>query len=76
MPRSLNTLAVVLVTPNETDAHVGTGFLQDAGIEARTCSTLAELCLMPLDGVGCVVLVEEALIRPEVDDFLSKLEAH
>ena len=30
---------------------------------------------MPLDGVGCVVLVEEALIRPEVDDFLSMLAA-
>jgi signal transduction histidine kinase/ActR/RegA family two-component response regulator len=67
--------AVVLVTPNDTDARSGVTFLQDAGIGARACAALAELCLLPLETVGCAVLVEEALVHSEVTEFLRVLEA-
>lgn len=65
--------AVFLVTPNETDAEVGLEFLREANIESRACASLAELCNVPHTAVGCAVLVEEALIHPEIDEFLRVL---
>src|SRR4051812_12444030 len=64
---------VVLVTPNEVDAVAALGFLTDAGIRARACATLLECAVVPLDGVGCAVLVEEALTQTEVDGFRDLL---
>ena len=69
------TPAVFLVTPITADADVGTTLLREAGIDARACATLAELCTVPLDTVGCAVLVEEALVHPDIDDFLTVLAA-
>jgi two-component system, sensor histidine kinase len=66
---------VVLVTPNETDARIGVSFLNDSGIVARACSTLADLSHMPLAAVGCAVLVEEALVPAEVAEFLIVLSS-
>jgi signal transduction histidine kinase len=65
--------AVFLVTPNETDAEVGTTFLQEANIEARPCPSLAEICRVPAGQIGCVVVVEEALVYPDLEEFLSAL---
>ena len=63
--------SAIVVTPNEHDATAALKFLHEASIEARACATLAELSkLAPLE-VGCAVLVEEALIYPELDDFLG-----
>jgi signal transduction histidine kinase/ActR/RegA family two-component response regulator len=66
---------VCVVTPNDTDAEVSLGFLKDAGIPARACSALGELCLRPLVDLGCAVLVEEALVHPDIDHFLDTLAA-
>src|SRR4051812_41519057 len=67
--------AVFLVTPNETDALAGVTFLREANIEARTCGGLMELCNVATASIGCAVLVEEALIQPELDEFLRVLAA-
>jgi signal transduction histidine kinase len=66
---------VFLVTPNATDAEVGIDFLREAGIEAQPCSSLAELCRVRFDRLGCAVLVEEVMVRPDIDDFLEVLAA-
>ncbi len=65
--------AVFLVTPNDTDAEVGMEFLREAGVDARTCTALTDLSLFPIDALGCVVLVEEVMVRPEIDEFLAVL---
>src|SRR5688572_23238048 len=66
---------VCVVTPNETDAKVSLGFLNEAGIAVRSCTSLAELCARPIAELGCAVLVEEALVHPEIEDFLNTLAA-
>ena len=48
-------------------------FLREAGIDSRSCTTLAELCLSPASLIACVVLVEEALFNADVDQFLRVL---
>jgi signal transduction histidine kinase len=67
--------AVFLVTPNATDASAGVTFLREANIEAKSCSGLVELCSVPTASIGCAVVVEEALVHPEIDDFLRVLAA-
>jgi signal transduction histidine kinase/ActR/RegA family two-component response regulator len=67
--------AAVLVTPNETDAKTGIEFLRDAQIAARACTSLAELCQIPLESVGCAIVVEEAFVQGEVPEFLRVLAA-
>ena len=67
--------AAIVVTPNEIDARVALSFLRQADIEGRTCPSLAELCQLDPLAVGCAVLVEEALVHPEIEEFLSTLAA-
>jgi signal transduction histidine kinase len=67
--------AAVIVTPNETDARVALSFLREAGVAGRACASLSELCKLAPGDVGCAVLVEEALVHPEIDDFLNALAA-
>ena len=62
-----------IVTPNETDAQVALGFLNEAGIVVRACMSLAELCARPIEEIACAVLVEEALVHPDIDNFLEAL---
>ena len=64
---------VWMVTPNETDAAVSLGFLKEAGVVARACMSLAELCAQPIDEIACAVLVEEAIVHPEIESFLDAL---
>ena len=66
---------VVLVTPNETDAVAATGFLAEAGLRARARAMLASLVETPLEAIGCLVLVEEALTRTELEAFRLVLSA-
>ena len=75
MRLSSNVPRAVIVTPNENDAQVALSFLSEAGIAARACASLAALCKLALDEVGCAVLVEEALVHPEVDEFLALVAA-
>jgi signal transduction histidine kinase len=67
--------AAVIVTPSETDARVALSFLGEAGVTGRACASLAELCKLAPGEVGCAVLVEEALVHPDIDDFLGMLAA-
>jgi signal transduction histidine kinase len=73
--RDVETPAVHLVTPNDADASVALTFLRDGGIYARACTTLAQLCATAADSIGCAVVVEEALIDPDLDEFLRFLAA-
>ncbi|HYH41779.1 MAG TPA: hypothetical protein VD867_07325, partial [Burkholderiales bacterium] len=57
---------VFLVTPNPTDAEVGMEFLREAGIQAEPCSSLGDLCRVPFHRLGCAVLVEEAMVHPDI----------
>jgi len=59
-------MIVVVVTPNPADNSLAAGFLTEEGIETRRCATLGEL--IPLIGpeIGCVVMVEEALVEPDL----------
>ena len=66
---------VVLVTPNEGDAIAAIRFLADAGIRARAFGGLTGVSDVPLDGVGCIVLVEEAITRGELEAFRDVLSA-
>src|SRR5688572_23842859 len=75
MPSSMKKPAVIVVTPNEHDAGAATEFLREAGIEARACGTVSELASMALEAVSCAVLVEEALIQPDVNELLLTLAA-
>jgi signal transduction histidine kinase len=65
----------VIVTPHEIDAGVALSFLQGAGIGGRACAALGELCRVVPTEVGCAVLVEEALVQPELDELLGMLAA-
>jgi signal transduction histidine kinase len=63
----------IVVTPSENDAQVALTVLREAGIAARACTSLLELCKVDAGEVGCAVLVEETLIHPDIDEFLAAL---
>ena len=66
---------VVVVTPNAADGALASAFLQEAGIAARRCDTLAESLPLLVDQVACLVLVEEALAEPDADALHAALQA-
>src|SRR5436190_1939802 len=59
-------MKVVLVTPNEADQALSVGFLRDEGIEVEAFPGMSDLATRVGPGVGCIVLVEEALAAPEL----------
>lgn len=61
-----------MVTPNAGDAELATGFLQRAGLEARAFERLPHLAGRLSEDVGCVIIVEEALLA---EDILPMREA-
>ncbi|HYC48592.1 MAG TPA: ATP-binding protein [Burkholderiales bacterium] len=65
----------VIITPSENDATVALAFLREAGIPARACATLSELARNAPEQIGCAVLVEEALVQPELEELLAALAA-
>jgi len=62
-------MRVVIVTPNEADRALSVGFLRDEGIDIEAYPGMAELAQQVGPGVGCIVLVEEALAAPELEIF-------
>jgi signal transduction histidine kinase len=60
------TPAACIVSPNPTDARLALEFLQENGIEARAYGSLAELAGVLDTGIGCAVVVEEALVEAEI----------
>ena len=55
-----------IVSPNPTDARLAVQFLGENGIEARAYGSLAEVAGVLDTAVGCMVVVEEALIEAEI----------
>ena len=64
---------VVVVTPNGADGALAVGFLEEAGIGARLCGSLRELLTLIGEDTGCVLIVEEVLAEPELDEFHAAL---
>jgi len=68
-------MIVTVVTPNAADNALAAGFLEEEGIRTRRCTTLAECVPLTGEDVGCLVLVEESLVAPELDTFHAALLA-
>lgn len=68
-------MKVLVVTPNETDRVLASGFLADWGIESVGCAQAAELATFTLEETGCVLFVEEALGEPDLQVFQAALLA-
>ncbi len=62
-------MQVVVVTPNDTDRELTCGFLEAAHLATRPYGSLAELSGLSTESIGCIVLVEEALTEPEINDL-------
>src|SRR5690349_18463194 len=55
-----------VVSPNEADAELAARLLADADIGARASLGLGDVARELDEGVGCLVIVEEALVEPEL----------
>jgi signal transduction histidine kinase/CheY-like chemotaxis protein len=62
-------LVVVLVSPNPADRGLAAGFLREQGFETRECASVPEATPHVGPGVGCIVIVEEALETEALDGF-------
>ncbi|HSN19029.1 MAG TPA: ATP-binding protein [Usitatibacter sp.] len=68
-------MKVVVVTPNEVDRASSVSIFAEQGLEALACADLLELAPLVANDIGCVVLVEEALVEPEVQAFRECLQS-
>ena len=68
-------MKVVIVTPNEADRVLSVGFLREEGIDIEAYPGMADLARQVAPGVGCIVLVEEALAESELAIFHQALAA-
>ena len=71
------TLACV-VSPNAADAELAVTFLGQTGVQARAFASLRELAWALDEGIGCLILVEEALLAediPALREALARLPA-
>jgi len=71
------TLACV-VSPNAADAELAVALLAQTGVRARAYAGMRELAWALDDGVGCLILVEEALLAEEIPalrEALARLPA-
>ena len=77
MDKSKAALACV-VSPNRADAELAVGLLEQAGVRARAFASAREMAWALDDAVGCLILVEEALIAddiPALREALGRLPA-
>jgi signal transduction histidine kinase/CheY-like chemotaxis protein len=71
------TLACV-VSPNAADAELAVALLAQTGVQARAYSGMRELAWALDDAIGCLILVEEALLAediPALREALARLPA-
>ncbi len=68
-------MKVVVVTPNASDSHLAEGLLAEHGVHTVSCASLAEVGPLVDPDIGCVVLVEESLVEPDVQGFREMLRA-
>jgi two-component system, sensor histidine kinase len=67
-------MQVLLVTPNEADRDLASGFLEGRGAIVA-CPSLDEAAALIGPDIGCVVLVEDVLVEPDIRHFLDAVEA-
>lgn len=65
-------LRVLVLTPTGNDALNATLVLQEAGLEAEVCSSLAEVCDKLTEGAGVLLIAEEAF-TPDATARLMRL---
>jgi signal transduction histidine kinase/CheY-like chemotaxis protein len=71
------TLACV-VSPNAADAELAVALLAQSGVQARAYAGMRELASALDDAIGCLILVEEALLAediPALREALARLPA-
>jgi len=66
-------MRVVLVTPNDADRELASGFLTDEGIEVTGMADMSGLGARVTAGIGCIVLVEETLRTAELEGLHDAL---
>jgi signal transduction histidine kinase/ActR/RegA family two-component response regulator len=70
--------AACVVSPNEEDARLAVRFLRESGIEAFAVPSLTDLAGRLDTGIGCAVLMEEALVAfelPALREAIARLPA-
>jgi signal transduction histidine kinase/ActR/RegA family two-component response regulator len=66
---------VLLLAPTRRDAEITKGLLTAAGLNCFTCQNLSELSREVLSGAGAILLTEEAIGAPNIDELVNALEA-
>ena len=64
----------LIVTPNRDDAQLSLEFLAEHGIAATACNSLQHLSRGLPEDVGCIVIVEDALVESDLPGFREVLE--
>jgi len=65
---------ILILAPIGRDAELMCGQLQSAGMQCQACSDIDDLCGRLPDGVGAIVLTEEALPTGAMSQLLLTLE--
>jgi len=65
--------AALVVSPNPADAELALLFLREHGIGAEACASLARAAATLEEGIGCLVVVEEALLEDELPVLHERL---
>ncbi len=68
-------LHALVITPNSVDAQLALDFLSENEVPAHACASIGQLGGKLPDHTGCIVLVEEALMDPDVHCLHELLEA-
>ena len=71
---AVDPLRVLIHAPVGRDAGLTAELLQRASIPCHICRSLPELCSAFADGAGAILLTEEALSDPAVQDLADTLE--
>jgi signal transduction histidine kinase len=70
-----STAAACIVSPNVADAELAVTLLQQTGVEARAFLSVRELAWVLDEGIGCLILVEEALLAADIPALREALGA-
>src|SRR5262249_14217245 len=65
---------VLVLAPTGRDAVLACRVLEVEGIESRVCADLGELCRALQHGAGAVLVAQEGLAGPHVEELMEVLE--
>jgi hypothetical protein len=66
-------LRVLVCAPIGRDSQLTTELLQRAGIPCHACRDISEICEQIAEGAGAILLTEEALTDPQLDELAAAL---